>query len=114
MLGENICWFPKAAYDLLCSLTQWKVVVNSLYLLSVIPSTIVSSSTPGETTSISRMFLHAVHGFDLNALCIVVDTDLPANARKTALLNQTKRIKKLLLFARAYCMLFEELRDLPH
>lgn len=59
------------------------------------------SSVPGETTSTSRMCLHIAHGFGLNALGMLVDTDLPTNARETALLNRNKRIKKRLLFDRA-------------
>ena len=52
--------FAKAAHDLLTSLGENSL--NSLYRLSEIPSTL-TSSVPGHTTSIRRMYLEAVRGF---------------------------------------------------
>ena len=76
---SSIGLFAKAGHDPLSSLRGDSL--NSLYWFSEIPSTL-TSSVPGQTTSIRRMYLEAVRGFSQTVLCKMVDVESPANARE--------------------------------
>ena len=74
--------FPNAAHDLLCSFSGKSLIC--LCCSSVIPGTLVCPVVPGESTSASLVYLHAIFGLFQNALCMMVDTSSPAHARETA------------------------------
>ena len=88
----TISAFSNAAHHLLCFIRGNSFIC--LYCPSDVPGTLLCPVVPGERTSASLTYLHAVFGLFQNALCKMVDTSPLAHARETAPLDGNELMER--------------------